>query len=461
MDGFWVRKIGKAARPWLVLAPLLLASAAQAQVGGPIGGPVGPVGGPAAGPARVAGVPGGGTVAPDRGADDDAAPTGGVVVNAQRGFDVGVSFVSEYGSNLIRLGDGIALSNGLVSRSDFRFRPAVNVRFGQPLGRQLLFVNGTLGRDFYARNTILNKNRYGADAGLAWELARCTGRAQGSYTRRQAQFELDNDVIDNPQERSTLLVSGSCPIGARLAPSLSASWNKIRNKAPGRDRFDTDTFNLNGALGYAVTPRLQLGLNGSYTNLRRSNLLVFALPPVGPPVLLGVNTLDFYSATVNATYAIGPSLKVNGSVGLNISKEILPPSKQITDTVYSAGVSYTGPRISASLNADRAVQPAPGGEASVYVTDGLSANLGYQLGSSIDLYAGWSHRKREFRGSANPQEPLIRRSERSDRFFVGASTDVGRLFTIGIEGSHVRRRSDPSIYNYSTTNAQISLRANF
>lgn len=91
-----------------------------------------------------------------------AAPQPG----AAREFKIGARLGAFYDTNVSR--SSVALSETRdLARADYILRPEATASIIQPLGRQVVFLNGSAGYDFYRENDNLNRRRYDITAGGA------------------------------------------------------------------------------------------------------------------------------------------------------------------------------------------------------------------------------------------------------------------------------------------------------
>lgn len=449
---------------------LLLAGAAPAlaQVGNPVGGPVGggiggPIGGAApsgvSGPVRPPGI----TLPPVNSVDDEDPVSPGVGINTERGVRFAATLTTEYGSNLLRLGDSVPVGSQVRSRSDVRIRPAVTAQAGLPLGGQQLYLNALVGRDFYVRNSFLNRQRLEGVAGVAYRFGRCGGRVQGDYSQRQTQLEEFADVADSIRRDTGVLLSVGCPGAVGLSPDASVGYNWSSNSLERRKRRDSRTFNAALGVSYQLGPRGSIGLRANYAHIIFPNEPVtrFDTSVVPPRALETFNyALTSYGGGATAQYRIGPSLNLVGSLGYGRIVPRAGVGAPFGSLTYDLTLGYTGPRLSGSISAGRAVTPGRGGEATFFVAERYQIDAGYQLGRSINAYAGAARSTREFRG-APLGTPLARAEATSDRVYLGARTSIGRLFTASAEVNHQRRRVVPAIFNYDSTGVRLSLGASF
>lgn len=451
----------------LLAAPALLAVPAWAQVGGPVGGPAGgpvgsPVGGPAGGP--VAGPAIAGIGVPALNSIDDENPAfQGTAINAGRGVDFFADVSAEYGTNLLRLGDGQPLRLGARSREDLRVRPSITARAGLPLGRQQLYLNATVGRDFYTRNTFLNRARLQGAAGLAYQFGRCNGRVQADYSQRQTRLEEFEEIADSLRRQASVLASVSCPGAVGLSPDAQVGYTWISNSLASRRRLNNQTLNAAAGVNYAFGARAVVGARATYARVIFPNepVTLFDLGVTPPRPLETFNYgLTSYGASLTGRLRLGTSLNLVGNVGYGRVSPRRGLGAPFGSLTYDATLGYTGPRLSGSVFAARDITPGQGGEATYFVGDRYGIDVGYSLGSGISTYAGATRSRRQFRGDPG-FVVLTRTLATNDRAYVGARTRVGRLFTLSVEGDHQRRRVNPSTFNYDSTGVRLSLGATF
>jgi hypothetical protein len=448
-----------------------LAGPAAAQVSGPVGGPVGgtiggPVGGVAASPSIAAARPAGSGIAipPVSSSDDDDPVAPGVGINTGRGVNISANLVTEYGSNLLRQGEGQTLGGRSGSRSDFRIRPSVSVNLGLPAGRQQLYLNASVGRDFYVRNSFLNRERVGAVAGVAYGFgSSCGGRLQASYEQRQTQLEEFVDVRNSLRRTTSGLLSLTCSRPYGISPSADVTYTNNTNSLESRRRRNSRTISAGIGASYAIGVRGSIGVRANYADTVFPNEIITLLDlSVQPPRVLESfeYSLKSYGGSLTGQYRLGERVSFVGNVGYSRIAPRAGVGEPYGSLTYSASVGYTGTRIFGSASAGRAVTPGRGGEATFFVANSYTLDVGYTLPSGISAYAGAARSTREFRGELDTL-PLARSSATTDRAYLGVRTQIGRLLSASAEVNTIRRRVIPSIFNYTSNGVRLSLSASF
>ncbi|MDH3209269.1 MAG: hypothetical protein OEL91_02635 [Burkholderiaceae bacterium] len=115
-------------------------------------------------------------------------------------YYVGASQSFTHDSNLVRLADGVTLTQdqidaGVIAKSD---RIATTSLFGgidQPFGRQRFYANAAVHYSRFSENTIYDNTGYALATGLDWSTReRISGRLRASSNQKLASFNLNETV---------------------------------------------------------------------------------------------------------------------------------------------------------------------------------------------------------------------------------------------------------------------------
>lgn len=398
-----------------------------------------------------------------------------------QGFRIGASLRTYYDSNILRLGNGIAPDAGR-SKGDFRFTPAVDVAVGQPIGRQQLFIGASLGRDFYAKNNRLDRNRYTVGGGAILHAGRsCSGSITGEYQRRQSLLQESSVRGDNTQEIIDYGFAGDCAPSSGIGFGGSANRSETNNQNPNRRVQDSRESNFDGHLNFGAPT---IGIFSAGVALSKFNYPkreLFVANPSGGAPLSTSDKLDLYSARLGYSRAIGSRFSVNASGSyvkvkpkpnnvLNLVQGddgtlffINTPRAGYSGPSYNLALSYnSGARLSASLSGGRNITSSPNVAARLDIHDDIGFQVTYRVGSAITTSAGVNYDRRQYRGGfATVEEPEARVRDASTRFFAQASFQPRPLYGVDFEVGHQIRSSNPSIYNFNSTSASVTLRVKF
>jgi len=389
---------------------------------------------------------------------DDAPLAAGLDVLAGIGLSISAGLVTEFNDNMRRVEDDAILPDG-VARSDWRFTPTVAISGGRPLGRQQLFFNAGIGRDFYARETIRDKNRVNVGGGLAWRLGqRCNGRLQGNWSKRGTQFASFAEVISSTQESTRLFTSATCQTAGRLVGSASYARANTKNQTDeslpavvDRSFANVESDSINASLAYALT-RGQIGISGNWGNYEFPNQLLVSGETNG-------NTIQGYNLFAN--YRIGSSLQANGSIGFSKVNPKSLLSQDFSGNVWSFGLNYSGPRLGASIGTGRSVNGSSGGNSNFSIGTFYNMNVSYRANDRLSASAGYSRSNTDYTGVIVIQGTQPIDAAITDRFFIGTDFRLNRLLTFGADLNHQKRSSEPDTFSYDATSVVFSIRANF
>lgn len=419
--------------------------------------------------------------APSRAGDDAPIINSGLTSVAPitgRGYLLSASLATDYDSNILRLGDGFASPQtpGAAPRSkaDFRFSPAVTAAIAMPVGRQQVFLGGDLGRDFYARNTQLNRNRYAIGGGLNWRVGvSCSGTVAGEFRSRQSLLSELSQLIDNVQHTLAYGASAHCQAPVGLGFGGTVRRNEIRNQNPTRAQFDVNSTVYSPEITYSLPALGQFSLGGSVVQVRYPNRPVTGFD--GTATRQADDGVNIISGRVGYTRAVGSRLTVQLGAsyidtkpkpetiltpipGTNLS---FPQSRPgYKGLGYDAAITYhPSSRLTATLLGNRQVTSTANVGALFVIQRSLGLDIDYKVGPAITAGIGVTQDKRDYRGNfSNIVDPNARIGDTINRVYGQLVYDPVPLYSVALEVAHQNRDSNPAIYNYKSTSALLTLR---
>jgi hypothetical protein len=425
--------------PATLVAPVPTSPEEQALLGAPRDDDAAAAGLVQADPARIFGI--------------DAPDLTGFAVSIVRGLSYGASLRTEYSDNVARRASSAGLPSRYNSRTDWRFTPQATVSAGQPFGRQTLFLNAGIGRDYYARNTALDRDRARVAGGLQWVLgSRCAGRIQGDYSTRQTSSDLFDEYLPSTQERVAATVGGTCRVASRLSANLAYDWYEITNGLESRRMANSKAHGLVAGLTYPIARRGSVSISGFWRTTDFPNQLL----------LTGeTNQIKFSGFSVGGGYRIGPAFSLNGSIGRTKADYRNPFLPSFTGTTWSAGLNYAGPKIGVNISTGRSASSGSG-NSNFSVSTHYTGTVRYALGQRIHTSVGYSHRKSDNRARLEiPSEGLADNNRKSDTLMANMDYDLNRLLSLSAEYRHEHQAARLLWSGYSTNIASLSVRANF
>jgi hypothetical protein len=299
------------------------------------------------------------------------------LVSGQRQLHASTSLSVLYDSNFARSSQAQADLRGIEPK-EVTLRPQLDFEAVEPLGRQIVFLNGNVGYVFHKENSQLDRGRGTVNGGYTTSLGFCSLAGTGSYSAAQADLaELDTRVTKNLLAVSTVALSTQCGRQTGFGGGAQISRQESQNSAKIQRTADSTVESLSLQAGYSNPTLGQLGLVFGYTNSELPNRII-----PGRPVGDG-----FYTQTYGASFGkrFGTRIDVSGQVGRTmVKREFAPPGtdQKFSSTTYAAAASYRfGGRLVLELAGSRAVLPtARAGKLYDIATSGRAA-VTYNLGS--------------------------------------------------------------------------------
>lgn len=373
----------------------------------------------------------------------------------ERRLDFNVAMVLEYDSNVIGVSD--ALLQPGDSEDDIRATPTASIDLLLPVGRQSVFLNGSVGYDFYAENKRLEAERVGLTGGVVISAGNsCSVTLTGDYGSSQSDPGdlLERDDLRNTQE--TIGYGGNVDCGSAIGLQGSAGYRRIEvdNSSAIRQfsNFSSDTFDA--SIGYARPALGEISIFGTWSEGVYPNRVT--LPG------LPQEEIESYTAGLRYSRNIGSRLRGEVSVGFTDVSSNQPGVPDFSGASYSASLSFTpNDQASATLLVARAVDQSNLLNVSFSITDTYSADAQYALSQRIRLRTGISYRTRELRENPLLDVVTLGRDDRVLRSYGGISYIVERGPGLSLDIGTERRRADNRLFNFSSFFAALTTRYSF
>ena len=363
------------------------------------------------------------------------------------------SIAFRYDSNVARASDEIADLRG-IKPHDWRVTPNLNVELEKPLGRQVLYLVGDVGYDFYARNHQLNRGRILLNGGARLKFSRCTGTVYGSFALRQTDVAelIDAEPAGNTEHVTTVGADARCALASGLSPFVGASRTWVTNSSEVRRFADYTMDQAHGGIAYS---RPVLGELAIVATVKDAHY------PHREGALL---TDHFHVFSIGGRYTREIGSRLQGSVGLNRttvdSGAGFPKFTGLTSDVSLT--AKASDNIQAHVQWVRDVQPVNVGFGAFNIDSRLSADLDYGFSPRLTLSGGAGLIHRHIEGAlliVGPEEQL----QRDRRVFEYVRLTYARSArtSLALDVRHEQRTADPSAYNYRSTSVGLTLRTRF
>lgn len=381
-----------------------------------------------------------------------ALPGGALAQQAVlRQFSISPQLRVAYDDNVLRLADDRPTPEGR-HRGDRRLSPRVEINITRPIGRQSVFLVGSVGYDYYRYNRQLNRERINLVGGGAISAGSCTTNGQVNYSRRQS--DLDDIVVSGlGRERNAETIwasnaSISCGNAGGLSSSLSFAHDDIENSDPFRayGNYHANTYNARIGLN-----RPSIGNLGIYTNYRRGVYDNRLLPNGDNDVVKS------YAAGLRIDRQFG---RIKGYISGGVSRveSNAPGVRSFRGGTYDVALTYLGPRGSVSVNFGRNIQQSNLLGVSYSVVDSFDLGATYRVSQRINLNGGARSLRRRLSRSPLTPVDIGNGRDRTNAYNIGASLNAMRHLSLDLDATWRNRRGAIPAFDYKARILAVTIR---
>jgi Putative beta-barrel porin 2 len=404
-------------------------------------------------------------------------PTPSGLAAGGRGFALKAELTTLYDGNMLRRGDGFAARPG-EEKADYRISPSVSGEFGLPVGRQRIYVNGLVGRDYFVRNEQLDRNRYQLGGGLQLAAgSSCTALIDGDIGSRQILLSEVDTLVPNAQETLSYGASATCRSAVGLGFGGSIRRTQIRNDNATREVFDLDSTAYGLSVSYGMGSIGLFSLSGAITDVSYVGRQI--LTTDGQVMDDGLEIISGrlgYERAIGARLALAlglsyyesrpdPTTVLAGvSVGLPPTLVLVPVDRsEFSGMGYDASITYRpSSRMVMVLAANRNVSASVNVGALAQVRTSVLFDVDYMLGSGLKLGAGGSYDEREYNNAVlTLPDRRLREQDKISRVYANIGYDTSRLLSLAFEVAYQDRRSLPVEFSFDSFSARLNVTLRF
>jgi hypothetical protein len=374
----------------------------------------------------------------------------GVAIPSVDAPPINAQFGVQYNSNVSGSSGALAAARGLT-KADEIFSPALAVNYAKQLGIFSFGLQGTGGYDFYASNTILNRERIGVQGGATTLLSGCQLTARGSYQRRQSDLaDLNVITTKNTQEDVVAGFDGVCNGFGRLVPSVSVQESWSNNSAPILFSSDYQSLSASGGLLYGAGSLGDISLTGQYIDTQFQNRLI---------PLFGGSQEDGYKVYSGGVH-YEKDLDAAFRVALSLAETSLSYdgiAQNFSGVTYDATLFYhPDSRFQAQINFARRTSPSNYLNAAYSVDQTLQGDASYRLTARLKAGLGASNKRQSFAGAdLNFATDLTKQSVTS--FYGSLGFNITSRMNLDLTARHDQRHADLAGYSYAATMVGLTL----
>jgi len=375
--------------------------------------------------------------------------------------DIGVSVQGTYDSNVSRSSASLADARG-IAQDDYIVTPSINFDLARPVGRQSVFLTGSVGYDFYARDHILDREQVDISGGAALQAGGCHATVMADYARRQSQLQdLEfTGVLENLEIDQLYRVSADCarPIG--FSPTGSVSESITNNSQFLQKSADHRTFTGTAGLLYSNPGLGQLQVFGEYDKTDYTdNIIVFdGLGFLGP-----AQGYKAYSGGVSYTRNVGSRLNLTAQVSYMDLRPDMAGEPGFDGLTYKLnGTLQLGSRLKVSGDFERGAIPANRIGVSYARNESEQVSLSYAATTRVTLGLGGFVQENRYVGSPLNLDPtLFVTHDRVSGLFASAGLKLGQKTSLVLDCRWEQQTADIAAFSYDDLRVSLTASVKF
>lgn len=372
-----------------------------------------------------------------------------------RRMEIQLTARATYDDNVSRSGEALAALRGL-EKEDIIYAPTASIDFLQPFGRQAVFLSGLVGYDFYDKNDQLNRERISLRGGVNTSLGPCRATVAGDFSRQQSQLDdLSPLVTENTETVTSASLEGQCGRQIGLAQTFGVTQTWAKNSADLLS--NSDYTSTGGTLGVAYRRptfgELAIFATANQTEFDRQVTTGGALEDDG---------YDLYGAGVRFSRRLGARIQAGATVSYTSVKPYASNVSDFKGVTYGADLTYRpSSRFDAAFAFIRAVEPSNRQDTSYQVTETISAQANYSLGSRIKLGVGGSYAEGAYEGGAVVPTVLSVTAEEIKTFSASVQFKASQRLSVTLDASQIERDANLRGFDYTANRVGLAIMASY
>ncbi|MBL8770969.1 MAG: outer membrane beta-barrel protein [Phenylobacterium sp.] len=375
---------------------------------------------------------------------------------AQREVKIGVRAGVTYDSNVARADRATAIARD-IKAEDYTFRPQAVVSITQPVGQQMLVLQGAGGYDFYRHNTRLNRQRVDVTGAGVSRVLGCQETVFASYRASQSELQdLDLGTSKNLLKTNGVGVGIACGRPDSLQGNIVVQKTQAKNSAGTRKLSDSDGKVLAMTLAYGRPSLGTATVLYTYSDAQFPNRII-----PGRPVGDG-----FFTETLGLGYErqFGQRILVSGMVSrTELKREFAPPGLplKLTTTTYVGSAEYRpSNRLTISADVARQIVPSQRTGKLYDITTAYNGVIRYELGTRFTISAGDSYLRSTSNTDTISAMSVITRS-RANTIFGSIAYRQSERTSFLFDVRQEDRKTNLVNFNYNDTRVGLSAEVSF
>jgi len=305
------------------------------------------------------------------------------------------TFETEYQTNVAGGDAAVAALRGL-KQEDVVFTPTLLIEAFKPFGRESAYLTGSVGYNFYDRNSVLNRENLNLDGGVNAQLGVCRATVTGGYIRRQNELE-DTTLahVEDVLDQTSVGLEGACGRGYGFSPNFSVSQAWSTNTLSLLQSSNYNTLGGSGGISYQAPTLGDVSLFGQYQTTTFTNRLVaFNQSSIQ-------DGFDTYGGGVKYVRLLGARIQGTVSLSYTSVKPFVGNTSGFNGVTYGADITFrASSRLDFHGSFNRDIQPSNVLDSTYFLETKSLVEGTYHVGSRLEANLGVSEADRTFKGSS-------------------------------------------------------------
>jgi len=383
----------------------------------------------------------------------------------KRTVDITANASVQYDTNVARTSEALAAREN-IRPEDTTYTPSIYAHLLLPIGRQAVFLDGSLGYTGHQHNSQLDNTHADIKGGVGNSLGPCGTVLTGAYSRGRSEFGnnlLVTNVLDI-QETEKIDFGVACKRAAGLGIFADAARTWSSNSLPQSANGNYVSTVYTGGVSYGRPSFGSLSLNISDAKTDYSSDELAAL-------LTGRSSFEAKSAGVRFERRLGGRIQASTSISYTKATSdqaipvgsTIPGSRDFSGLTYSGDISYrASSRLEGHAGSNRSVNPSQITGGSFEVDTEYQLGLTYRVGTRITLGLTGRDRQTTVHGDIPAALAATTLTDaRSKTIEASADYRLNKRLSFILSARHETRDANNALFAYDDDGVGLSVSARF
>ena len=348
----------------------------------------------------------------------------------------------------------VAALRGL-KQEDVIVSPTLTLEAFRPFGRESAFVTGTVGYNFYDRNSVLSRENINLNGGVNGQLGACRATATAGYARFQNQL-VDTTLarVQDTFDQVSVGAEATCGRGFGFSPIVTVNQSWANNSLAQLQSSDYKTLSATAGVGYQAPTFGNLSFFGQYQSTDFTNrFLIINFIPIR-------DGFDIYGGGVRYVRQLGARIQGTVSMSYTSVKPFIGATKGFAGLTYGGDITFrASSRLNLHASFNRDIQPSNVFDSTYYLENMELVEGTYNIGSRLRFDLGYSDEQRSFRGAAISRTTDLT-SDELQSYFATLTYTLRKVY-FGLNATYSDRSANIAGFSYPDTRVGLTAATTF